>query len=32
MNNHESLEFIRNYFDELFGRRNIDALDAYLEG
>ena len=31
MNNQESLEFIRNYFDELFGRRNVDALDAYLD-
>ena len=31
MNNQESLEFIRNYFEELFGRRNINALDAYLD-
>lgn len=31
MNNQESLELIRNYFDELFGRRNVDALDAYLD-
>ena len=31
MNNQESLEFIRNYFEELFGRRNVDALDAYLD-
>lgn len=31
MNNQESLAFIRNYFDELFGRRNADALDSYLD-
>lgn len=31
MNNQESLEFIRKYFDELFGKRNIDALDTYLD-
>jgi hypothetical protein len=31
MNNQESLEFIRKYFDELFGKRNIDALDVYLD-
>lgn len=31
MNNQESLEFIREYFDELFGKRNIDALDVYLD-
>ena len=31
MNNREALEFIRNYFDELFGKRNIGALDVYLD-
>jgi hypothetical protein len=31
MNNRESLEFIRKYFDELFGKRNVDALDVYLD-
>jgi hypothetical protein len=31
MNNHESFEFVRNYFDELFGKWNIDALDVYLD-
>jgi hypothetical protein len=31
MNNQESLEFIRKYFDELFGKRNVDALDVYLD-
>jgi hypothetical protein len=31
MNNQEGLEFIRKYFDELFGKRNIDALDVYLD-
>jgi hypothetical protein len=31
MNNQESLEFVRKYFDELFGKRNIDALDIYLD-
>lgn len=31
MNNQEGLEFIRGYFDELFGKRNIDALDIYLD-
>ena len=31
MNNQESLEFIRMYFDELFGKRNINALDLYLD-
>jgi hypothetical protein len=30
MNNQESLKYIRRYFDELFGKRNLDALDAYL--
>lgn len=31
MNNQESLEFIRKYFDELFGKRNVDTLDVYLD-
>ena len=31
MNNQEGLEFIRNYFDELFGKRNIAVLDLYLD-
>ena len=31
MKDRESLEFIRGYFDELFGKRNVDALDVYLD-
>lgn len=31
MNNQESLEFIRTYFDELFGKHNVDILDVYLD-
>lgn len=31
MNNQESLEFIRAYFDELFGKRDVAALDIYLD-
>jgi len=31
MNNQESLEFVRQYFEELFGQRNIDALDKFLD-
>lgn len=31
MNNQEGLEFIRKYFNELFGNRNIDALNFYLD-
>lgn len=31
MNNQESLEFVRTYFDELFGKRNVDSLDVYLD-
>ncbi len=31
MNNQQSLEFIRTYFDELFGKRNLSALDVYLD-
>jgi hypothetical protein len=31
MNSQESLEFIRMYFDELFGKRNLDALDDFMD-
>jgi hypothetical protein len=31
MNNQESLQYIREYFDELFGKRHVDALDVYLD-
>jgi hypothetical protein len=31
MNNQEGLEFIRKYFDELFGKQNMNALDVYLD-
>ena len=31
MNNQEGLAFLRKYFDELFGKRNIAALDVYLD-
>lgn len=31
MNNQEGLEFIRGYFDELFGKRNVKALVDYLD-
>ena len=31
MNNQEGLAFLRKYFDELFVRRNIAALDVYLD-
>ena len=31
MDNSEGLEFIRKYFDELFNKRNINALDVYLD-
>src|SRR5512138_3540711 len=31
MDNQQSLEFIRGYFDELFGKRNLDALELYLD-
>ena len=31
MNNEEALAFIREYFDELFGKRNLDALGSYLD-
>ena len=30
MNNKEALQFIRSYFDELFGKRNVAALNAWL--
>ncbi len=30
MDNAEALAFIRKYFDDLFGKRNVDALDGYL--
>jgi hypothetical protein len=30
MNNQEGFEFIGSYFDELFVKRNINALDSYL--
>jgi ketosteroid isomerase-like protein len=30
MNNQEGLEYVRTYFDELFGKRNVAALDVYL--
>jgi hypothetical protein len=31
MDNQEALAFLRTYFDELFGKRNIAALDVYLD-
>ncbi len=31
MNNQQALEFIREYFDELFVKRNLDALDVYMD-
>jgi len=31
MENKKGLEFIRKYFDELFGKHNINALDLYLD-
>jgi hypothetical protein len=31
MNNQEGLAFIREYFDELFGKRNVNALCSYLD-
>jgi hypothetical protein len=31
MNNQEGLEFIRQYFAELFGKRNIAVLDLYMD-
>lgn len=32
MNNRESHDFVRKYFDELFGCHNVDALDEFLVG
>lgn len=31
MNSHEGLGFIRGYFDAVFGQRNVDLLDQYLD-
>lgn len=31
MNNQESLDFIHEYFNELFVKHNVAALDAYLD-
>lgn len=31
MNNAEGLEFIRHYFDEIFTRRNVNALDDFFD-
>jgi hypothetical protein len=31
MDNRQGLEFIRRYFEELFTKRNVDALDVYLD-
>jgi hypothetical protein len=31
MNNQESLQFLRQYFNELFVKRNLEALDLYLD-
>lgn len=30
MTNAQALEFLRDYFDELFVQHNVDALDGYL--
>ncbi|GAP12678.1 protein containg SnoaL-like domain [Longilinea arvoryzae] len=30
MTNAQALDFIRDYFDELFVKHNVDALDVYL--
>lgn len=30
MNDQQALDYIRNYFDGLFGKRNLATLDAYL--
>jgi len=32
MNYRESRDFVRKYFDELFGCHNVDALDEFLDG
>jgi predicted SnoaL-like aldol condensation-catalyzing enzyme len=31
MNSQESLDFIRTYFNELFVKRNLEALDVYMD-
>jgi hypothetical protein len=31
MNDQESFEYIRRYFEELFVQHNVDALDEYLD-
>lgn len=31
MNSQEGLQFIRGYFEEIFGNRNVEALDQYLD-
>ena len=31
MNNEAGLALIREYFEELFGKRNVDALSTYLD-
>ena len=31
MDNQEGFEFIRSYFNELFGERDINALDRFLD-
>lgn len=31
MNDQDALEYIRGYFDELFGKHNLAALDNYLD-
>lgn len=31
MNNQEGLDFIRKYFEELFVKRNVEALDFYMD-
>ena len=30
MNHQEGLDYIRGYFEQLFGQRNVGALDVYL--
>jgi predicted SnoaL-like aldol condensation-catalyzing enzyme len=31
MNDREALDYLRGYFDELFVKHNVDALDRYLD-
>jgi predicted SnoaL-like aldol condensation-catalyzing enzyme len=31
MNDMEGFEFVSGYFEELFGKRNLDALDIWLD-